>query len=789
MGRHHTPHRTSTDLEPARRAPHADPAPRRGLGRMGGCLLTVGVACALVLPAAPGRIAALHLGGGASVEQAASTSAWTGGARARALASGVAAPGAGTTLMSAGGLASRPTTGPAWDAVVKAAADRSGGVDLADQDNTHAARTLAAALVYARTGDAASRDQVGAVLRQLPGASLSGARVLSVGRQLAGYAIAADLVGYRDPTFTRWIGGMRTKDIGNHGRWTTLSGTSENTANNWGTWAMSTRVAISAYLGDTADLERAATVFRGFTGDRSAYAGFQPTGDFDAAWACGELWVPINPAGCGARSGALVEDISRSSGTTADRTGLTYSWEALGGATLTARLLQQAGWTDVWQWGDNALLRAAEFLHDHGGYAPRYRANQYIPHEINTAYGATLGPVAAPGHGRQFGFTDWLSVDAPAEQATTVLAARAPAPAPAPAAAPAPAGAPAPATGPSPAADSSPAGITRTVEVAPTVRAGGGGILMSAGGLASRPTTGPAWDAVVKAAADRSGGVDLADQDNTHAARTLAAALVYARTGDAASRDQVGAVLRQLPGASLSGARVLSVGRQLAGYAIAADLVGYRDPTFTRWIGGMRTKDIGNHGRWTTLSGTSENTANNWGTWAMSTRVAISAYLGDTADLERAATVFRGFTGDRSAYAGFQPTGDFDAAWACGELWVPINPAGCGARSGALVEDISRSSGTTADRTGLTYSWEALGGATLTARLLQQAGWTDVWQWGDNALLRAAEFLHDHGGYAPRYRANQYIPHEINTAYGATLGPVAAPGHGRQFGFTDWLGS
>ena len=82
----------------------------------------------------------------------------------------------------------------------------------------------------------------------------------------------------------------------------------------------------------------------------------------------------------------------------------------------------------------------------------------------------------------------------------------------------------------------------------------------------------------------------------------------------------------------------------------------------------------------------------------------------------------------------------------------------------------------------------SVGGATLTARLLQRAGWTDVWQWSDNALLRAAEFLNDHGGYAPRHRANQYIPHEINAAYGTTLGPVATPGHGRQFGFTDWLG-
>jgi hypothetical protein len=316
----------------------------------------------------------------------------------------------------------------------------------------------------------------------------------------------------------------------------------------------------------------------------------------------------------------------------------------------------------------------------------------------------------------------------------------------------------------------------------------GAGMLAS---VASLPTSGAAWSTVLSAANDRSGGVDLVNQDNTHAARTLAAALVYARTGDAAHRTQVAASLQRLPGASLSGARVLSVGRQLGGYAIAADLIGYRDPGFQSWIGGMRTKTIGNHGRWAALSATSEDSPNNWGSWAMASRVAISAYLGDTADLHRAAVVFRGFVGERGSYAGFKHTGDYDPSWGCGEAtWAPINPVSCGAKGGAIVEDISRSAGAypSVDATGLTYSWEVLGGATMSARLLQRAGYGDVWSWGDKGLLRAATFLRDHGGYAPRFSVNQYIPHEINAAYGVSLGPVGKAGFGRQFGFTDWLG-
>ncbi len=378
---------------------------RRPSGRVAGFV----VGCALALVVAPGTFASLGEEGGRDTGVVVAD--WAASAASVPLSTDSVVAGAGGMVLAPADLGSRPTSGRAWDNLLAAANDRSGGVALADQDSTFPARTLAAALVHARTGNTAYRDQVVSVLRSLPKASLSGARVLSLARQLGGYAAAADVIGYRDPAFTAWIRDMRTRDVGGHGRWTTITGTSEDSANNWGTWAMASRVAISAYLGDTADLRRAATVFRGFTGDRAAYAGFRPTSDYDAGWTCGGTYVPINPAGC-AHDGALVEDISRSAGSagSVDATGLTYSWEALGGATLTARILHNAGYPDVWHWSNDALLRAARFLDAHGGYAPRHRVNQYIPHEINTAYGVDLGPVAAAGHGRQFGFTDWLGM-------------------------------------------------------------------------------------------------------------------------------------------------------------------------------------------------------------------------------------------------------------------------------------------------------------------------------------------------------------------------------------------
>src|SRR6185436_19087267 len=115
----------------------------------------------------------------------------------------------------------------------------------------------------------------------------------------------------------------------------------------------------SRFVGDQADVDKATAVFRRFTGDASAWTGWRTTSDFDPSWACnGVNWTGINPSTCGARSGAIVEDISRSSGTfpNVDSTGVTYSWETLGGATLSARLLSRAGQPDVYQWGDRALL-------------------------------------------------------------------------------------------------------------------------------------------------------------------------------------------------------------------------------------------------------------------------------------------------------------------------------------------------------------------------------------------------------------------------------------------------
>lgn len=308
--------------------------------------------------------------------------------------------------------------------------------------------------------------------------------------------------------------------------------------------------------------------------------------------------------------------------------------------------------------------------------------------------------------------------------------------------------------------------------------------------LQTLPTAGRAWDALKEAADAKPEPVNLSDQDNEQAAQTVAAALVYARTGRGAYRDQVIGALEALQAEDVGAGRVLAASRQLAGYVIAADLVGYRPQAFIDFVARLRTFEFGGHGRWRDIDGTTTSTASNWGAWALATRIAISRFVGDSADVTTSARIFAGFLGERSAYSEFQQTDDFDPTWSCGPgKWLPINPASCGALGGAIVEDISRSAGPfpDADDEGLAYSWETLGGLTLAAELLWRAGYSDVWTWGDDAMLRAAQFLHRNGGYPPPFSTNQYVPWVINRVYGVALGPVEPAGSGRQFGFTDWL--
>ena len=323
------------------------------------------------------------------------------------------------------------------------------------------------------------------------------------------------------------------------------------------------------------------------------------------------------------------------------------------------------------------------------------------------------------------------------------------------------------------------------------------GIWISSSELAKLPTTGPAWDQLLSKAQEPGGNPDLSNQNDVNNILYLAKALVYARTGDPALRDQVENALEFIVSKNTeAGGTTLALGRKLLAYVIAADLINLPDKNpdldvkFRARLQELLSKPLsGSDDTQRTLQGTHEGRANNWGTHAGASRAAVAVYLGDTAELERTAQVFRGFLGDYNAYHGFKF--DDDLSWQCDPaIPVGINPKGCskGGHSidGALPEEMRRGGKFRWPPKKTNYPWGGLQGALAQAEILHRAGYP-AWEWEDQALLRAAQFLYGIG-WDPE-GDDEWQPWLINHAYG-THYPASLPAKpGKNMGWTDWTHS
>ncbi len=303
-------------------------------------------------------------------------------------------------------IAALPTSGAAWENLQAEADEPTGTPDLSNQDDDVNVRVLAKALVFARTGNPRYRGEVIDACRRAIGTE-DGGRTLALGRELAAYVIAADLVGLPpdlDAPFRSWLAAVRHESL--DGR--TLISTHEDRPNNWGTHASASRAAIDVYLGDSADLQRMASVFKGWLGDRASYSGFD-YGDLD--WQSNPSQpVGVNPKGATLQGhpvdGVVPDDQRRGGGFTWPPPQENYVWEALQGALATAVILSRAGYPDVWKWQDQALLRAARWLHDQARF-PAEGDDTWLPHLVNHHYGSSF-PAPIPARpGKNLGWTDW----------------------------------------------------------------------------------------------------------------------------------------------------------------------------------------------------------------------------------------------------------------------------------------------------------------------------------------------------------------------------------------------
>jgi len=327
-------------------------------------------------------------------------------------------------------------------------------------------------------------------------------------------------------------------------------------------------------------------------------------------------------------------------------------------------------------------------------------------------------------------------------------------------------------------------------------------LLMSRSALLARPTSGTAW-VNMREAAQHPGTPNLCSLDNDHHLRTLAAAIVYARTGASAygTKARAGvmaAIKTQRVGCSDA---TLALGRQLAAYVMAADfagLSGTNDAIFRSWLSRIRTKVIGGHSIWYSLERTQHESPNNWGAYAGASRIAAGLYLGDTSDVSQASRIVRGFLGDRSMYAFRANLTSAAVSWTCsgsGTIYTPVDPTctkGTINVDGAVVADISRGGSLRwpPGSTGVAYQLDSIQGLALSVELLSHNGHGDAWSWSNDALKRMAALVTRSASSAGAgwnsTRTARQMPWLLNLRYGTNI-PTLTSGMGRAIGFTDWL--
>jgi len=331
-------------------------------------------------------------------------------------------------------------------------------------------------------------------------------------------------------------------------------------------------------------------------------------------------------------------------------------------------------------------------------------------------------------------------------------------------------------------------------------------LLMPRDELQALPTSGAAWRYLVRIARERWPAPDFIDQDNQTDTLALAAALVYARTGDVAmqakARDAILAVIPTFRHSRLAAG--LGPLRQTAGWVLAADFIdldGRDDAVFRSFLRRVLTDPTGTHSRWHHVDAAHDDSPNNWGAWAGAARIAANLYLGR--DVGDAARTFRGFLGNRDAWSRFlgqtEPLPATAAAWACSSSrhrFTPVNGA-CTHDGidldGAVPLDLSRGSRGLhwpPSRTGIMYTLETLAGYALQAELLFRNGYPDAWDVQDQALRRMADVVsRSESAGGPGWnpgRVQLHIPWLLNHRYGTDYPTVPAQ-YGRSLGFTDWL--
>lgn len=364
----------------------------------------------------------------------------------------------------------------------------------------------------------------------------------------------------------------------------------------------------------------------------------------------------------------------------------------------------------------------------------------------------------------------------------------------------------------SPVSDTSASSGSAILFEAPVTTVTPGQMFITTAELNSKPTSGAGWD-YLKSKADLAsyGTVNLADIDSITQTHVLAAALVYARTGDEAYKTKAISYIKQACGTETDGSdQLLNLARTLYGYVVSADMVKMplttvctNGETWQAFLQRIRTTTIPSNTTWPNLEITSQISANNWGAYALGSHLAVSYALNDTAAIERDTNIFKRFLGDTSSpAAAFKPSASYSfnnngVTWdMTPTLNRGINPySATDQREGAIINDALRltSGGSdsvpccTVQPAGVEYQEEALDGIFSTMQLLRAHG-VDLRTSQNSAAKRAFDFYITNGGPSTDGSSMmRYLPYFVNYNYGTNYATVTENRVYRHMAYGSWL--
>jgi hypothetical protein len=280
-----------------------------------------------------------------------------------------------------------PMSGTAWSGSgeLKSIADASWrvqGVEVYSKQR-YAKEVMAGALVFARmypdpAAEAYRTKVVQAIRTVIARPDDRGSNITGVNRFIGSWAIIADLINLpaHDPALDTqlraWLNHKLDMQLESSGK---TVRTQITHANNHGSWATFSVAAVAAYTGDRSTLDLLATRYRRWLGNTSASYTLKWTDaqSFQVNPNNSATWVGINPKGA-VRDGHNFDgiqpsDLNRGTPETYNPAAFPnsavshrYPETSLHGVVGAVLILHRAGYTDLVDASDQAILRAAKWI-------------------------------------------------------------------------------------------------------------------------------------------------------------------------------------------------------------------------------------------------------------------------------------------------------------------------------------------------------------------------------------------------------------------------------------------